>query len=62
MRWRCARGCAVGGSKQYESPEQARSYAAAFDAEDSDDLGRRAPLIGLMPLRIRYWFRQLRGH
>ncbi len=61
LRWACARCAAVGGSKKYPSAQQARKFAAAFDSEDSDDLGRRAPLIGLLPLRIRYWFRQLRG-
>ncbi|MEO9221064.1 MAG: DUF1660 family phage protein [Mycobacteriaceae bacterium] len=61
LHWACARCAAVGGSKEYPSAEQARKFAAAFDVEDSDDLGRRAPLIGLLPLRIRYWFRQLRG-
>ncbi|MDN5750483.1 MAG: hypothetical protein L0H64_18560 [Pseudonocardia sp.] len=50
--WRCARGCGAGGSKRYPSAADASRYAAAFDREDSDDLGRRAPLIGLLPLRL----------
>lgn len=29
-----------------------RAYAAGFDREDRADLGRRALLIGLLPLRI----------
>lgn len=50
--WSCARGCGAGGSKRYPSAADAARYAAAFDREDSDDLGRRAPLIGLLPLRL----------
>ncbi len=52
MVWECERGCGEGGSKTYATEEQAARYAAAFDKRDSDDLGRRAPLIGLFPLRI----------
>jgi hypothetical protein len=52
MRWDCARGCGAGGSKRYESEADARHYAAAFDREDRADLGRRAPLFGLLPLRL----------
>jgi hypothetical protein len=56
MSWSCARGCAEGGSKSYSSPEQARRYATAFDREDRNDLGRRAPLVAGLPLRIvRAW-------
>jgi hypothetical protein len=51
MRWRCAR-CGAGGDKRYASAREAERYARAFDREDRDDLGRRAPLIGLLPLRI----------
>jgi hypothetical protein len=32
--------------------EDAARYAAAFDREDREDRGRRAPLFGLLPLRI----------
>lgn len=60
MRWECARGCGVGGSKSYPSAEDAERYARAFDREDRDDLGRRAPLIGLLPLRIARALRQRR--
>jgi hypothetical protein len=56
MRWTCQRGCGTGGSKRYSSAADARRYAAAFDREDREDLGRRAPL-GLTPLRL---FRALR--
>lgn len=59
MRWACERGCEGGGEKIYPTPAQARHYAAAFDREDRRDLGRRAPLIGLLPLRI---WRALRRH
>ncbi|HEU4973867.1 MAG TPA: hypothetical protein VFT50_02165 [Baekduia sp.] len=52
MRWSCQRDCGAGGEKRYESAEDARRYAAAFDREDREDLGRRAPLVGLLPLRI----------
>jgi hypothetical protein len=55
MRWRCQRACGAGGSKSYATPEIARRYAVAFNREDRDDIGRRAPL-GLTPLRIaRAW-------
>lgn len=52
MTWRCERGCGAGGSKTYPTAADARRYAAAFDHEDADDLGSRAPLLGLFPLRI----------
>lgn len=52
MTWRCRRCGAPGGTKRYASAEEAARYAAAFDREDSDDLGRRAPFIGLLPLRM----------
>ncbi|MFA1541434.1 hypothetical protein [Actinomadura monticuli] len=52
MRWSCVRGCGAGGSKEYDSADQARCYARAFDRKDTDDLGRRAPLLGLFPLRM----------
>ena len=52
MRWKCQRGCGAGGEKIYTSASDARRYASAFDREDRDNVGRRAPLIGLLPLRI----------
>ncbi|MFA1548965.1 hypothetical protein [Actinomadura chokoriensis] len=52
MRWSCVRECGAGGSKEYESAAQAQRYARAFDRKDTDDLGRRAPLMGLFPLRM----------
>ena len=51
MRWACERGCGAGGSKEYATVAEAARYAAAFDREDRQDLGRRAPL-GLLPLRL----------
>jgi hypothetical protein len=57
MHWRCQRGCGAGGSKRYATSGDARRFAAAFDREDRDDLGRRAP-VGLTPLRL---LRALRG-
>lgn len=59
MRWRCTRGCAAGGSKAYSSAKAAERYATALDRRDTEDLGRRAPLIGLLPLRL--WRRFSRG-
>lgn len=55
MTWECQRACGAGGSKTYSSPAAARQYAVAFDREDRAQLGRRAPLIGLFPLRL--WYR-----
>ena len=52
MRWTCQRGCGAGGQKIYPSSAAARHYATALDREDREQLGRRAPLIGLLPLRI----------
>ncbi|MCW3066394.1 MAG: hypothetical protein JWN32_3566 [Solirubrobacterales bacterium] len=52
MRWRCQRGCGVGGEKRYPTADAAARYARAFDREDREDLGRRAPLVGLLPLRL----------
>lgn len=52
MRWECRRGCGAGGSKTYPSTLDAARYASAFDRRDTKDVGRRAPLIGLLPLRL----------
>jgi Prophage protein (DUF1660) len=55
MTWACRR-CGSGGAKTYASAEDAALYARSFDREDRDELGRRAPLFGLLPLRLwRYW-------
>ncbi|MEZ5120406.1 MAG: hypothetical protein R2736_02320 [Solirubrobacterales bacterium] len=52
LRWHCERGCGASGVKRYATAADAARYARAFDREDRSDLGRRAPLIGLLPLRI----------
>ena len=52
MRWACERDCEASGSKRYQTATEAARYARALDREDREDLGRRAPLIGLLPLRI----------
>jgi hypothetical protein len=56
--WECERDCGTGGAKEYASPEAAQRFAEAFDRRDSADLGRRAPLLGLFPLRL--WHRMRR--
>jgi hypothetical protein len=52
MTWSCERCGGPGGSKTYASAEEAARYAAAFDREDREDAGRRAPLVALLPLRL----------
>jgi hypothetical protein len=51
MTWTCER-CGEGGAKSYSTPADAAMYARAFDRDPNSDLGRRAPLIGLLPLRL----------
>ena len=58
MHWHCHRGCDAGGHKAYASAAAARRYASAFDRDDMSDLGRRAPLFGLFPLKMAYWLRR----
>lgn len=60
MSWRCERDCGAGGSKDYPTASDAARYAAALNRPDSADLGRRAPLIGLFPLRLARLVRRLR--
>ncbi len=56
MYWECDRGCGhASGGKTYATAEQARRYAVAFNRRDNSELGKRAPLIGLLPLRL--WHR-----
>ncbi|MCW2755391.1 MAG: hypothetical protein JWQ32_2802 [Marmoricola sp.] len=55
MVWECERGCGAMGTKTYPTAEEAGRFAAAFNRRDTDDLGRRAPLLGLFPLRL--WHR-----
>ena len=54
MRWACERGCGASSSKDYATADEAARYAAAFDREDRSELGRRAPLLGMFPLRM-WW-------
>jgi hypothetical protein len=61
MRWHCERGCGAGGEKRYSSPEDATRFALAFDREDRAELGRRAPLVGLFPVRFAYLLRRRRS-
>ena len=61
MRWECQRGCGAGGTKLYSSAAAASHYAAAFDRDHLDELGRRAPLLGMFPLRIWYKLRSRSG-
>jgi hypothetical protein len=58
MRWACAR-CGEGGEKRYDTAADAARYAAAFDREDRDAVGRRTPL-GLLPLALLRRFRRRR--
>jgi hypothetical protein len=60
LRWTCARGCGAGGEKRYPTAEHAARYARAFDREDREELGRRAPLVGLLPLRVLHAIRRRR--
>ncbi|HEY3461923.1 MAG TPA: hypothetical protein VGK62_00540 [Gaiellaceae bacterium] len=60
MRWTCERDCGASGSKEYGSAEEAARYAAAVDREDRRELGRRAPFLGLFPLRMWWALRNRR--
>jgi hypothetical protein len=61
MRWECRRGCGAAGSKQYASAEEAARYARGLNREDRQDLGRRAPLVGLLPIRLARLLRRRRA-
>jgi hypothetical protein len=58
MLWTCERGCGAAGSKEYASAADATRYAEAFDREDRSELGRRAPLLGMFPLRMWWTLRR----
>jgi hypothetical protein len=60
MRWQCQRGCGAGGAKDYATAADAQRYASGLDREDREDLGRHAPLIAGLPLRIMRLVRQRR--
>jgi len=55
LAWECERSCGARGCKSYPSADAARRYARSFDRRDTDDLGRRAPLFALFPLRLWRW-------
>jgi len=52
MRWACERGCGAGGEKEYPTAAEARRFATAFDYDERGSTGKRAPLFGLLPLRL----------
>jgi hypothetical protein len=52
MRWSCERGCGAGGEKEYSTEAEARRFARAFDYDERASAGKRAPLFGLLPLRM----------
>lgn len=52
MRWECQRGCGATGAKEYATPGDAARYAAVFDREDRDALGRNKLILSLLPLRL----------
>ena len=58
MRWDCGRCSNPGGAKEYATAAEAQKYATAFNKRDADSLGTRAPLLGLLPLRIWRWVRR----
>jgi hypothetical protein len=58
MSWSCARCGQPLGSKAYGSAGEAARNATAFNRKDSADLGKRAPLIGMLPLRLWRAFRR----
>ncbi|MES1248804.1 MAG: hypothetical protein ABUS54_14145 [Actinomycetota bacterium] len=57
MSWACDRCGSAGGTKTYASADEAARYARGLDREDRDDLGRRAPIVALLPLRLWRAFR-----
>jgi hypothetical protein len=58
MRWECERCGEGAGSKEYATAADAARYAAAFDREDRDQLGRNKFLVSLVPLRLFQRFRR----
>ena len=57
MLWSCTR-CSAGDSKRYGTAAEAARLAAALNVRATTDLGKRAPLVGLLPLRLWRWWRQ----
>ncbi len=60
--WECQRSCGAAGQKEYPSADRAQVMAAALDREDQADIGRRAPLLGMFPLRLLHRRRQAQRH
>jgi len=60
MRWTCERGCGARGTKEYATAAEASLYAAGLDREDRAELGRRAPILGMFPLRM--WWNLRKRH
>lgn len=52
LEWECTRECGAGGSRSCATTSRAEHCATAFNRRDVDSLGRRAPLVGLFPLRM----------
>lgn len=52
MTWACEWCGGEAGTKTYDSAAAARRYAAAFDRPDNADTGKRAPYLGMFPLRV----------
>lgn len=61
MTWACEWCGGHTGSKVYESAAAARRYAQAFDRRD-EDIGKRAPLLGMFPLRLWRFLRNRKEH
>lgn len=57
MRWHCTR-CPEAGEKRYGSAGDAARYARAFDLEPWHEQARRAPLLGMFPVRLARVIRQ----
>lgn len=57
MHWQCERGCpGTARSKTYPSAQDASRYAQVLNKRDVANIGERAPLLGMFPLRLwRKW-------
>ncbi len=58
MVWECSR-CGAWSSKRYPTSDEAARFAKVLNVRATDELGKRAPLVGLLPLRV---WRRLRRH
>ena len=52
MSWSCEWCGGASGSKTYRSAQDAERFARGFDRRDGDETGRRAPYLGMFPLRL----------